>query len=76
MKTFEEDEMIVASRRGQHSKTISPIVDPDFRAQFITQVRSESCKKGTYIYLRNFEISEIFLNLVQISNKDNPRSSL
>ena len=37
-----------ASRRGQHAKAISPIVDPEFRAQFCSYVRSESCKKGIY----------------------------
>ena len=35
-----------ASRRGQHAKAISPILDPEFRAQFVSYVRSESCRKG------------------------------
>ena len=61
LKMFEEQEVMVASRRGQHAKTISPIADPTFRAQFISQVRSESCKKGIFpkhIFLRNYEMMQ------------------
>ena len=47
-KTLEEEEMMVASQRGHHAKTISPIVDPDFREKFCSHVRSESCRKGNF----------------------------
>ena len=50
LKTFEEQGVMISSRRGQHAKTVSPIVDPDFRAQFISQVKNQSCKKGTYMF--------------------------
>ena len=50
-----------ASRRGQHAKAISPIVDPEFRAQFCSYVRSESCKKGIY---KRIEFAKMF-NLAQ-----------
>ena len=39
---------MIASQRGHHAKTISPIVDPDFREKFCSHVRSESCRKGTF----------------------------
>ena len=47
--TFEREGVIVESRRGKHSKTVSPIMEIEFRDNFISHVRSESCKKGSYI---------------------------
>ena len=46
LKTWEEEAVLIPSRRGKHAKTLSPIVDPDFRDQFCAHVRSESCAKG------------------------------
>ena len=48
LKIFEEESMMIASQRGHHAKTISPIVDPDFKEKFCSYVRSESCKKGIF----------------------------
>ena len=56
-KTFEEQGVTITSRRGQHAKSVSPIVDPDFRARFVSQVRSESCRKGIFskLKIQNFD---------------------
>ena len=34
------------SLRGKHSKTVSPIEDPDFKAQFKDYVKNNSRKSG------------------------------
>lgn len=46
IKIFDEEAELRSSERGKHSKTSSPIVNPDFRERFCTYVRSESRKPG------------------------------
>ena len=39
---------MTASQRGHHPKTISPIMDREFRDRFCSYVRAESKKKGAF----------------------------
>ena len=46
LKTYDEEMELKASERGRHSKTMSPIIDPNFRQKFCTYVKDESRKPG------------------------------
>ena len=46
LRTFDWEGEVRASLRGCHPKTISPIVDPDFRQRFCDYIRENSINKG------------------------------
>ena len=46
LRTFDLEGEVRVSLRGCHQKTISPIVDPDFRERFCDFVKENSLKKG------------------------------
>ena len=46
LKAYDDEMELKRSERGRHSKTSSPIVDPNFREKFCTFVKSESRKPG------------------------------
>ena len=49
VKDFDMMMVVRESKRGKHSKTMSPIMnDPDFKAQFKEYVKSNSRKQGLY----------------------------
>ena len=54
LKTYEEEGVLKASNRGRHSKTISPIVDPDFRDKFCFHVKSNSRNNGEAYHIISF----------------------
>jgi len=46
VRDFETTTYITESRRGKHSKTVSPINNPSFREEFRTHVKENSRKSG------------------------------
>ena len=58
LKTYEEEGVLKASERGRHSKTISPIVDPEFRDKFCFHVKSNSRNNGDIFCIFCTEVSE------------------
>ena len=47
VREFELKTYLVESRRGKHSKTVSPITNADFREEFKSYVKENSRKSGT-----------------------------
>ena len=46
LRTFDLEGEVRASIRGRHPKTISPIVDPDFRQRFCDYIKENSINRG------------------------------
>ena len=50
VRDFEVTTYIVDSRRGKHSKTLTPINNPGFRQEFKDHVKQNSRKSGLFQY--------------------------
>ena len=48
VRDFETHTFLVESKRGRHSKTVSPINNETFRAEFKAHVKENSRKSGEY----------------------------
>ena len=68
VRDFETTTYITESRRGKHSKTVSPINNPSFREEFRTHVKENSRKSGNFnsVCEQSPILSNYFFNVIKL----------